>query len=190
MTVGVICMYARPFTNNKPLGKLADDIVPAQVKSLHGNTITMRHKLFAHSEATLAVGPDNYPHEAVIVNDGNTIAMEVSRVAVNPEGLERMKDLVGALIKKTNYHRLKLANKFAKTLRKLGKGQYRLKVADPAASLFQKLSDAEMLIRKQKKSALDPRSAGLSVDRVLDPTRVGRPQNPGIRRERPRQTRL
>ena len=60
------------------------------------------------------------------------------------------------------YHRSKLANKFTKTLRKLGKGQYRLNVADPAASLFQKLSDAEMLIRKQKKSALDPRSTSLS----------------------------
>jgi uncharacterized protein YceH (UPF0502 family) len=35
MSVGVICLYARPFTNNKPVGKLADDIVPAKFKSLH-----------------------------------------------------------------------------------------------------------------------------------------------------------
>jgi hypothetical protein len=37
MTVGVICNYARPFTNNKPVGKLADDIVPVQLKSLHSH---------------------------------------------------------------------------------------------------------------------------------------------------------
>jgi hypothetical protein len=67
-----------------------------------------------------------------------------------------MKDLVEALIEKTNYHRSKLANKFTKTFLKLGKGQFRLNVADPAALSI--LSDAEMLIRKQKKSALDLRS--------------------------------
>jgi hypothetical protein len=159
MTVGVICIYARPFTNNRPVGKLAEDIVPATFKSLHDKIITMRHKLFAHSEATLEVGPDDYPHEAVIENDGKIIAMAVSRVAIKPDVLKEMKDLVEALITKTNYHRLKLANKFAKPLRKLGKGQFRLNVADPSAPLFQKLSDAEMLIRKQKKSILDPRSS-------------------------------
>jgi hypothetical protein len=115
----------------------------------------MRHKLFAHSEATLAVGQDDYPHEAVIENDGKTLVMAVSRVAVKPDVLEQMRDLLEALIEKTNYHRSKLANKFTKTLRKLGKGQFRLNVADPSALLFQKLSDAEMLIRKEKKSALD-----------------------------------
>jgi hypothetical protein len=153
MTVGVICIYARPFTNNKPVGKLADDIVPAQFKSLHDNIITMRHKIFAHSEATLAVGPDDYPHEAVIENDGNTIAM-----AVKPDVLEQMRHLVEALITKTDYHRLKHANKFAKTLRKLGKGEFRLNVVDPSAPLFQKLSGAEKLVRRQKKSVLDPHS--------------------------------
>jgi hypothetical protein len=34
----------------------------------------MRHKLFAHSEATLAVGQDDYSHEAVIENDGKMVA--------------------------------------------------------------------------------------------------------------------
>lgn len=158
MTVGVICLYARPFTNNKPAGKLTDDIVPAKFKSLHDKVITMRHKLFAHSEATLAVSPDYYPHEAVIENDGKTIVMAVSRVAVKPDVLEQMRDLVEDLIKKTNYHRSKLANKFTKTLRKLGKGQFRLNIANPTAPLFQKLSDAEMLVRKKKKSVLEPSS--------------------------------
>jgi len=158
MTVGAICIYARPFTNNKPVGKLADDIVPAKFKPLHDKIITMRHKLFAHSEATLAVGQDDYPHEAVIENDGKTMVMAVSRVAVIPDLLEQMKDLVDELITRTNFHRSKFAKKFTKPLQKLGKGEFRLNIADPAAPLFQKLSDAEMLVRKQKKSALDPRS--------------------------------
>jgi len=152
MTVGVICLYARPFTNNKPAGKLTDDIVPAKFKSLHDKVITMRHKLFAHSEATLAVGQDDYPH------DDKTIVMAVSRVAVIPDALEQIKDLVDELITKTNFHRSKFAKKFTKHLQKLGKGEFRLNIADPAAPLFQKLSDAEMLVREQKKSVLDPRS--------------------------------
>jgi hypothetical protein len=36
----------------------------------------MRHKLFAHSEATLAVGQDDYSHEAVIENDGKMVSLE------------------------------------------------------------------------------------------------------------------
>jgi hypothetical protein len=56
MMVGFICIYAHPFTNNRPIGKLADDIVSAQLKSLRDKIIAMRRKFFAHAEADLAVG--------------------------------------------------------------------------------------------------------------------------------------
>jgi hypothetical protein len=98
MTAGLICIYARPFTNNRPVGKLNDEIVPAEFKALHDKIMTMRHKLFAHAEASLMVGEEDYPNEAVIENDGKTISMAVSRVALKPTVLDQMSSLLEALI--------------------------------------------------------------------------------------------
>jgi hypothetical protein len=158
MSVGLICIYARPFTNNQPVGKLSDGIVPTEFKHRHTLIMTLRHKLFAHADASILAAPDDYPNEAVIMNDGRTISMNVSRVAVVPSLLEKMAPLVNGLIEKTNYHRRKYAKKFSKQIVGLGKGEFRLNVVDPAAPLFTKLSAAEMRIRKEKKSILDPNS--------------------------------
>jgi hypothetical protein len=153
--VGLICVYARPFTYNEPVGKLPEKIIPAEFKALHDDIMTLRHKLFAHGEASLTVGKDDYPNEAVIESDGQNIVIAVSRAAVKPIFLQRMLPLVEALIEKTGYHRSKLAKKFSKTIRALGKGQFRLNVLDPNAPIFVPLSEDEKHVRKKKRSAFD-----------------------------------
>jgi len=105
MSVGLICTYARPFTNNEPVGKLSEEIVPEEFKHRHTLIMALRHKLFAHADATLAAAPDNYPNEAVIVNDGEKLWMDVSRSAVVPSLLEKMQPLLNGLIEKINYFR-------------------------------------------------------------------------------------
>ena len=75
MTVVLICIYARPFTNNYPVGKFSQEIVPTEFKYRHILIMTLRHKLFAHAEAALAAAPDDYPNEAVIVNDGERLSL-------------------------------------------------------------------------------------------------------------------
>jgi hypothetical protein len=62
MMVGLICIYARPFTNNRPVGKLSDEIVPEEFKDLHDSIITLRHTLFAHADAFARVGEEHYPN--------------------------------------------------------------------------------------------------------------------------------
>jgi hypothetical protein len=114
---GLICVYARPFTHDDPVGKLPKEIVPEEFKELHGHIMTLRHQLFAHGDASLTVGKDDYPNETVIENDGQNIAIAVSRAAFKPTFLERMLPLVEALIEKTYYHRLKLSRKLSKTVR-------------------------------------------------------------------------
>jgi len=47
MTVGLICLYARPFTNNRPVGPLSEDIVPKEHLEFHQEIIKIRHQLFA-----------------------------------------------------------------------------------------------------------------------------------------------
>jgi hypothetical protein len=155
MTVGIICIYARPFTNNFPVGKLSEEIVPPEFKAVHENIMKMRQTLFAHAQASLTAGKDDYPNEVVIEHDGTIPRICVSRAAVKTVVLERMVPLVESLIEKTGYHRSKFAKKFAKTVRSLGEGEFRLNVQDPNAPLFVPLTEEEKLVRKKKRSAFD-----------------------------------
>jgi hypothetical protein len=155
ITVGLICIYARPFTNNFPVGELPEEIIPAEFKSLHKNIMKMRHTLFAHAQASLTVGKDDYPNEVVIEHDGTIPRICVSRAAVKTVVLERMVPLVEALIEKTSWHRSKFAKKYSKTVRNLGKGEFRLNVTDPNAPIFVRLSKGEKFVRKKKRSAFD-----------------------------------
>lgn len=76
MLVGLICLYARPFTNNRPVGPLTDDIVPQEHRELHQTIIKMRHQLFAHGDASAMTRPDDYPNELVFVNDGKSLRFQ------------------------------------------------------------------------------------------------------------------
>jgi hypothetical protein len=156
--VGLICIYARPFTYNEPVGKLSDEIVPEEFKKLHDDILEKRHTIFAHAEVSVLIGEEDYPNEVVIESDGKNPSISVGRVAVTPDGLERMSPLVEALIEKTNYHRLKYAKKFNKTVLNLGKGEFRLNVVDSSAPIFLKLSKAQKLVWQKKKNSLDPKS--------------------------------
>jgi hypothetical protein len=53
-----------------------------------------------------------------------------------------MVPLVKALIAKTEWHRSKFAKKYRKTLRDLGKGEFRLNVTDSDAPMFAQRSEA------------------------------------------------
>jgi hypothetical protein len=158
MTVGIICTYARPFTNNRPVGKLDDEIVPDEFKNLHSSLIAARDQLFAHGDPFLEVAPGEYPNEAVIVKDGGIPSMHVSRSAMTLDAFERMLPLAEALIEKTDYYRAKYEVKFAKQIHELPKGQFRLNVVDSDGPLFIKLSEAEEQVRKNKKMLFDPNS--------------------------------
>jgi hypothetical protein len=159
MTVGLICSYARPFTWCEPVGNLDNQIIPPEFQPMHGLIMDMRHKIFAHAEATLMAGPTAYPNEVVIVSErGKRIFTEVSRPTPIPGFLERMVPLVNLFIEKTTYHRDKNANKFVKTAVKLGEGEFRLNFADPTALPFKKLSKAEIEVRRRLKRDFDPNS--------------------------------
>ena len=102
LSVGLICFYARPFTNNRPLGPLTEDIIPQEHFELHRTILKMRNKLFAHTDATAELRPDDYPNELVFKNDGKASTFGIDRFLVEPEVFELM----------TQYHRDKLGKKF------------------------------------------------------------------------------
>jgi len=52
---GLICLYGKPFKNNKGVGKLPRDMVPKEQLSLHDQLIVIRDQLYAHSDASETV---------------------------------------------------------------------------------------------------------------------------------------
>ena len=153
--VGIICVYARPFTRSDPVGKLPEQVVPEEFKQLHNHIMTLRHKLFAHADASLTVGKDDYPNEVVLEHDGRIPAICVTRASAKKSFLKQMAPLVEALIEKTNYHRQRLGKKYAKAISNLGKGQFRFNVADPNAPIFIPLSEEEKRVREKRRSSFD-----------------------------------
>jgi hypothetical protein len=70
LSVGLICLYARPFSNNRPVGPLTKEIIPPEHLTLHHDIIFLRNQIFAHGDASAMTRPDDYPNELVFVNDG------------------------------------------------------------------------------------------------------------------------
>jgi hypothetical protein len=147
LVVGIICLYARPFTNNRPVGPLTEEIVPDEHRDLHDTILGIRHKLFAHSDASVVLKVDDYLNDVVIKNDGKMLHAIILRFAIEPGFLEQMIPLVDALIEKTNYHRLRFARKLKNHVLPLGIGEFRLNVVDPQAPLFSRLTEAQKLAR-------------------------------------------
>jgi hypothetical protein len=94
MTVGLICLYARPFTNNRPVGPLSEDLVPLEHLALHREIIKIRHKLFAHGDASVMTRPNDYPNDLVFMNHGKGHRFNMTRLLLEPSVFERMNPLL------------------------------------------------------------------------------------------------
>jgi hypothetical protein len=57
LSVGLICLYARPFKVSRRFGKLDDSIVPAIHAELHIELIRIRDRTFAHSDPAVEAIP-------------------------------------------------------------------------------------------------------------------------------------
>src|SRR5260370_10065582 len=150
IVVELICISARPFTNNRPVGPLTDEIVPPEYKNFHALILDIRHKLFAHAEASLAIREDDYPNDVILANEGKEPAVQFRRFAIEPTILERMRPVVDALIEETGNRKSRTAQRFREAVRNLEKGQFRLNVIDPSMPTFIKLSEAQKLARQKK----------------------------------------
>jgi hypothetical protein len=149
MCVGIICLYARPFTNNQPVGPLTKGIIPEEYLNLHRDIITLRNQLFAHADASVMTRPDDYPNELVLINDGKTFHFTITPFLAEPPFFKLISPLVDELIKETHYHRDRLVKEFYRDFG-LPKdiGEFRLNVVDPAAPIFSKLTEAEKITRE------------------------------------------
>jgi hypothetical protein len=156
MCVGLICLYARPFTNNFPVGPLSKNIVPKEHLGLHRDIISLRHQLFAHVDASAKTRPDDYPNELVFMNDGKTFHFIITRFLAEPPFFKLISPLIDELIKETDRQREKLVRKFYRDFG-LPKniGEFRLNVLDSSKPIFLKLTEAE---KKTREATVRPRN--------------------------------
>jgi hypothetical protein len=160
MLVGIICTYARPFTYNEPVGKLGSEIVPDEFKELHKKILDIRHMLFAHADASLAIGDENYPNAVMIESDGIEPFISVPRSAIKWDALKQFLPLVEALTESTNRYRSEYVRQFVGPVLKCGKGVFRLNVVDSSSLIFVKLSEAQEIA--WRKNSLTVASGTLS----------------------------
>jgi hypothetical protein len=55
LVAGLICLYGKPFKKSEGVGKLPNKMVPKEHLPLHNDLITIRDKLYAHSDANETV---------------------------------------------------------------------------------------------------------------------------------------
>src|ERR1700736_2342271 len=52
LSVGIVTLYCRPFTNNNGIGRLVEDLVPNEFQGIHKYLRALRNQAFAHTDSS------------------------------------------------------------------------------------------------------------------------------------------
>jgi hypothetical protein len=134
---GLICLYGKPFKNNKGVGKLPIEMVPKEQLSLHNQIIVIRDKLYAHSDADKTVIVGNLHFGEVRCyrwpDDGGYY---IEHLQLGPEFFSKfMAVLADQMREKTNDYVDKLGKKLAQHVPQRP-GEFLLNIKDKEGPLF------------------------------------------------------
>ena len=99
-SVGIICTYCRPFTNNARIGMLSTRLVPPQFKELHSHLVELRDKGFAHTDTLGQLPGHGKMTEFRFLFTGTHLRTFSSRPTFNLELLPHIKALSDSLVQK------------------------------------------------------------------------------------------
>jgi hypothetical protein len=144
LLVGLVCLYARPFTTAEEIGPLSDNIVPARFRELHQELLRLRNKMFAHSDPAAlvpgaATSSEDFASGIVFRYKPKSIHVIPSRFHADPQFLPNfILPLVEALIEITDKKRKRLHDTLKHYVpKKLG--DYELNVLDSNKPLFKRV---------------------------------------------------
>jgi hypothetical protein len=100
MAAGIVTLYARPFTNNSRIGMLSTSLVPTEFKDLHSTLMNLRHKAFAHTDASGRLPGHGMMTEVRLVFEGGSVVNFSSRPILEPVLLAHIKTLSDLLAQK------------------------------------------------------------------------------------------
>ena len=90
----------RPFTNNSRIGMLSTSYVPTEFKGLHSTLLDLRHKAFAHTDASGRLPGHGMMTEVRLVYEGESVVNFSSRPILEPVLLPQIKTLSDILAQK------------------------------------------------------------------------------------------
>jgi hypothetical protein len=137
LIVGLICLYGRPFKEQKKTLALDEKMVPEEHRDLHADLMRIRDKAFAHSDSSQALTLGEVSNELRFRRVGNRIGAFATRFLIEPSHFKSMLPLLDSLIEKTNYHNQRICGRLSKNLPG-AQGQYIVNIYDPAGPLFKK----------------------------------------------------
>ncbi len=115
-SVGIVCTYGRPFTDNKLIGTISPSSVPKEFKRLHSSLIELRNKGFAHIDTAGQLPGHGKMTEFRLVFTGTNVKTFSSRPIFNPELLPYIKALSDLLAQKMEEHRQSLLDRLVKVI--------------------------------------------------------------------------
>jgi len=140
LIAGLICLYGKPFKENRGVGKLQIGMVPKENLNLHTDLITIRDKLYAHSDADQTVIVGNLHFGEVRCyrwpDDGGYY---IEHLHIAPEFFSKfVAVLAEQMVEKTNYHFDRLGKKFVPNLPNRP-GEYLLNIKEKDGLLFKQV---------------------------------------------------
>ena len=131
ISIAIVVLYARPFTNCYGLGSLGQDFVPSEYRSKHERLMAMRHRVFAHYDVTDHAAPATVDLTAEMRFNltGSKLILELKETPLINEAFDQVKELSEALEKKCRWQIEKIVNKYKKGLPKKD-GVYKFDLRD------------------------------------------------------------
>jgi hypothetical protein len=101
LLVGLICLYARPFTDNNIVGCIPLNLVPEDDCPLHNMLMGLRNEVYGHNDPATLISPGDYAHDIVFRRQGTTVKIIPQRFHIAIEFLpDRLLRLAETMVRK------------------------------------------------------------------------------------------
>ena len=130
LLTSIYVLYGKPFKRANVVGKLSDDIIPPEHKTLHDTLLQHRDKFYAHTDAKsfkLSDYGDASQVRFLVLPD--EIRLFGTQFRSRPPFLPEVIEICHALQTKVNYHIAKLQKRHAKKIPQTV-GEYAINILD------------------------------------------------------------
>jgi hypothetical protein len=142
LLVGLICLYARPFTDNNLVGCIPLSLVPKEDRRLHDILMDLRDEVYAHNDPATLIQAGDYAHDIVFRRQESTVMIIPQRFHISSEFLpDHLLRLAETMVSKAKEERARIEELLKPSMpREIG--DYRLNIVDVTQELFLPIKDS------------------------------------------------